>query len=156
MMKLQDRFFPRVWDGENYWYPVFSELRITYECPDLPFTEENIRDLTWALDWHFPIKNKGGKLEVSGELAFDHIVEGCTGKRDMNEKLIYEGAIVKVFHLNQYLYGVVQWSHLFDGYFIMTPSNGYKQIENGVDVEILGDVHHDLDKYDDLKLMMDL
>ena len=66
-MKLQDRFFPRVWDGKKYWYPVFSELRITYECPDLPFAEENLRNLTWALDWHFPIKAEGGKLEVLNE-----------------------------------------------------------------------------------------
>ena len=84
-MKLQDRFFPRVWDGKKYWYPVFSELRVTYECPDLPFAEENLRDLTWALDWHFPIKAEGSKLEVlNEELEFDHSVEGCVGKRDTN------------------------------------------------------------------------
>ena len=150
-MKLQDRFFPRVWDGKKYWYPVFSELRITYECPDLPFSEENLRDLTWALDWHFPMKAEGGKLEVlNEELEFNHIIEGCVGKRDINEKLIYEGDIVKVWHINQYLYGVIEWSTIYNGYFIMTPSTGYIQIENGENVEIVGDIHHDLDIYSDL------
>lgn len=154
-MKLQDRFFPRIWDGKKYWYPVFSELKITYECPDLPFTEENLRDLTWALDWHFPIKAEGSKLEVlSEELEFNHIIEGCVGKRDINKKLIYEGDIVRVWYINRHLYGVIEWSTIYNGYFIMTPSTGYIQIENGEKVEIVGDIHHDLDIYSDLKLMM--
>ena len=37
----------------------------------------------------------------------------------------------------------------------MTPSNGYIQIENGQNVEIVGDIHHDLDICSDLKLMME-
>ena len=32
----------------------------------------------------------------------------------------------------------------------MTPSTGYIQIENGENVEIVGDIHHDLDIYSDL------
>lgn len=58
--------------AKKYWYPVFSELRITYECPDLPFAEENLRDLTWALDWHFPIEAIGGEelIEVSEALFY--------------------------------------------------------------------------------------
>lgn len=155
-MKVQDRFFPRVWDGEKYWYAVLSELRVTYECPDLPFIEENLRDMTWALDWHFPIKVKDGKLEVlDEELEFDHIVEGCVGKRDRNKKLIYEGDIVKVWHINQYIYGIILWSNIDSGYFIGTMLNGYKHIESGLDIEVIGDIHHDLNNYDDLKLMME-
>lgn len=37
----------------------------------------------------------------------------------------------------------------------MTPSTGYIQIENGEKVEIVGNIHHDLDIYSDLKLMME-
>lgn len=154
-MKVQDRFFPRVWDGEKYWYPILSELKITYECDKLSFCEENIRDLTWALDWHFPIKAEGGKLKVlDEELEFDHIVEGCVGKRDRNNKLIYEEDIVKVWDVNQYIYGIIQWSTIDSGYFIATLLNGYKRIGSGLDIEVVGDIHHDLDKYGDLTLMM--
>lgn len=60
-MILQDRFFPRVWDGKKYWYPVYSELGITYECSELPLEEENIRNLSWALDWHL----KDDKIEFN-------------------------------------------------------------------------------------------
>lgn len=44
-MKFEDRFLPRVWDGERHWYPNLSELGITYEAEDLPFDEENIHCL---------------------------------------------------------------------------------------------------------------
>lgn len=86
-MKLDNRFFPRVWDGEKYWYPCFSELGITYQCDELPFTEENIKDLDWALGWHFS-KNADG-------VFFDHIVEACTGMKDKSDKDIYEKDIIK-------------------------------------------------------------
>lgn len=122
----------------------------------MPFAEENLRDLTWALDWHFPMKAEGGKLEVlNEELEFNHIVESCTGKRDIKEKLIYEGDIVKVRHINQYLYGIVQWSIIYSGYFIMTPFAGYRYIDTSENIEIVGDIHHDLDDYSDLKSMME-
>lgn len=145
-MKIQNRFFYRIWDGKKYWYPILSVSGINYESSDLPSEEENLRNLNWALDWH--IKND--------IIEFNHIVEGCVGKRDINKKLIYEGDIVRVWYINRHLYGVIEWSTIYNGYFIMTPSTGYIQIENGEKVEIVGDIHNDLDIYSDLKTMMEI
>lgn len=79
---------PRVWDGKRYWYPVFSELGITYQAKDLPFTEENIKTLDWAFGWHFELNS----------LHFDWCLERPTCLKDKNGNLIYEGDIVDTFY----------------------------------------------------------
>lgn len=128
-MKVSDRFFPRVWDGEKYFYPVFSELGVTYENESLPLTDENIKSLDWALGWHFHPDSKNTFLE------FDSVLEACTGLRDKNGKLIYEGDIIRV----EDNYCSVSWDNENARYEV----SGYGEIAylNYYDIEVIGNIH---------------
>lgn len=88
---LQDRFLPRVWTDEGYYYPVFSELGITYENPNLPFNDETMKTLGWAFGWHF-------EDNVDDGLVYNHTLEIPTGLRDKNGKLIYENDFIRAIN----------------------------------------------------------
>lgn len=101
-MNIDEFNLPRVWTGEEYFYPVFSELGITYENPDKEFTEENIKPLHWAFGWHFGafVKDENSKdgykyiQNPDGDINYDYELERCTGKTDKQQQLIYENDVV--------------------------------------------------------------
>lgn len=101
-MNINEYNLPRVWTEEGYYYPVFSELGITYDNPDKEYTEENIKSLNWAFGWHFGkfVKDEQSKdgykyiQNPDGNINFDYIIEQCTNKKDTNNNLIYENDIV--------------------------------------------------------------
>lgn len=89
---IDDRFLPRVWTDKGYYYPIFSELGITYENKNLPFTKENLKDINWAFRWHFNHSNENVDMEYINTL------EQCTGLKDKNDKLIYDNDFIRAIN----------------------------------------------------------
>lgn len=84
---VEERFLPRVWNGKQYYYPKFSELGLTYENGN-----GDMMSLTEAFGWLIDTDI------VEDAVCFKYVLEACTGLRDKNGRLIYEGDIVKRVH----------------------------------------------------------
>lgn len=147
---IDDRFLPRVWTDEGYYYPIFSELGITYENKNLPFTEENIKDINWAFRWRFNHSNENVDMEYINTL------EQCTGLRDKNGKLIYEGDIVEIMVWDDIeedwieTKGKVYWSKEDAAFLIFVSYDGEYSLNSqetfyGQEIKVIGNIHENAD-----------
>ena len=133
---IDDRFLPRVWTDEGYYYPIFSELGITYENKNLPFTKENVKDLNWAFRWRFNHINKNVDMEYINTL------EQCTGLKDKNGKLIYENDLIKI----DGDVVVIKWSDYYARFMLESQEDIFDfERSYAEECEVIGNIHENTD-----------
>lgn len=146
---IDDRFLPRVWTDKGYYYPIFSELGITYENKNLPFTKENIKDINWAFRWRFNHSNENVDMEYINTL------EQCTGLKDKNDNLIYDGDILKSKYSDIMKYVVYRGEN---GFRYKAYGAGNQYCDDGIlpsntsVFEIIGNIHDNSELLDEEKL----
>lgn len=91
-----DRFLVRMWDSKYHKMWTFENdcfLECVFECLKQQLAYES-------------------KLKVLENISYNHIADGrifmqCTGLKDKNDKLIYEGDILKSIFSDEMLYEVI-------------------------------------------------
>ena len=133
---IDDRFLPRVWTDKGYYYPIFSELGITYENKNLPFTKENLKDINWAFRWRFNHFNENVDMEYINTL------EQCTGLKDKNGKLIYEGDLIKIDDD----VAVIKWSDYYARFMLESSEDNFDfETTYAEECKVIGNIHENAD-----------
>lgn len=123
---MNDRFKFRAWDKKKKHY-------IGEDYPDKRFD-----DYEWD-EWYAPLEYMylmGMKYIIINQ---DFIVEQCTGLKDINEKLIYEGDIL----FKNGMYRKVFWID-DEGGFGYEPSTLFEPLQTQT-CEIVGNIHENAD-----------
>jgi uncharacterized phage protein (TIGR01671 family) len=127
---MNDRFKFRVWDKNNKVY-FGGSYGVSYYMTDS------------EIDGDLYCRQCDGPFELSKDNDF--IVEQCTGLKDKNGELIYEGDVVDLD--DSETYAVIQWGEEDGCWRIITCENSIYTFDNlyGYELTICGNIHENAD-----------